>query len=124
MGVGGRAGGHERAHRVSWAIHNGPIPKGKGHHGAVIMHTCDNRLCVNPAHLMLGSQADNVHDMDAKDRRINRQLKGSKHSQSKLTEENVRYIRASSKSNAELAREFSMTRQAIRYAGVQGWTHV
>ena len=57
------------AHRVSWIIHCGDIPSGQGHHGTVVMHKCDNRKCVNPEHLMLGTQSDNVLDMIAKGRR-------------------------------------------------------
>mgnify|MGYP001550307413 CR=1 FL=1 len=69
IGVGGRAGGKILSHRAAWLLANGPIPDGDGHHGTVLMHTCDNRLCCNPAHLRLGTQADNVHDMDQKGRR-------------------------------------------------------
>jgi len=48
-----------KAHRVSWAIahHTWPIPN-----GFQINHTCDNRSCVNPAHLYLGTQQDNMQD--------------------------------------------------------------
>lgn len=68
IGLGGRKGGKEAAHRVSWRLHFGEIPSRGGYHGGVIMHTCDNRRCVNPAHLRLGTQLDNIADMVAKRR--------------------------------------------------------
>jgi predicted XRE-type DNA-binding protein len=52
------------AHRVAYELFVAPIPEGKS-----VLHRCDNRLCVNPDHLFIGDSADNVKDMDQKQRR-------------------------------------------------------
>jgi hypothetical protein len=50
-------------HRLAYQLAVGPIPAGTGHHGMVVRHTCDYRRCCNPAHLRLGTQAQNLKDM-------------------------------------------------------------
>ena len=50
-------------HRISWEMTKQPIPK-----GVSILHKCDNPLCVNPEHLMEGTQKDNMRDMSEKNR--------------------------------------------------------
>ena len=56
-------GKHTKAHRISWLIHNGKIPEGKS-----VLHTCDVPLCVNPAHLYLGTEKENGWDRAVRSR--------------------------------------------------------
>jgi len=77
--------GHSyRSHRLMWELENDPIPDGLN-----VLHTCDNPPCVNPEHLFLGTQTDNIADMKNK----GRQAKGEKIAQSKVTQEDVDDIR-------------------------------
>lgn len=73
------------AHRVSWQLHNGPVPD-----GICVCHRCDVPGCVNPDHLFTGTHDDNMGDMAAK----GRAQAGEDHSQAKLNWEQVREIRA------------------------------
>lgn len=60
------------AHRVAWELYRGPIPKQETtQHGCCVLHRCDNPCCVNPDHLFLGSQLDNIADAVAKGRNRN-----------------------------------------------------
>jgi len=74
----------EKAHRVSWELHNGPIPD-----GLHVLHKCDNRKCVNPNHLWIGTNAQNTADMVAK----GRAAKGEKSGKAILDEICVTLIR-------------------------------
>lgn len=77
----------QKAHRVIYEHLHGPIDK-----GLVVMHSCDNRACVNPRHLSVGTVKDNNHDRDLKGRQVAK--KGQDHGMAVLTIERVRLIRA------------------------------
>jgi hypothetical protein len=74
-------------HRCVWTVLRGPIPE-----GVQLLHTCDTPACCNPDHLFLGSQLDNIADMVRKGRQ--RGAPGSAHPAAKLTDDDVRAIRA------------------------------
>lgn len=85
---------NNRAHRFSYEIHKGPIAK-----GLRVLHSCDNPSCVNPNHLSLGTDADNLKDAINKGRL---KLKGEHNPSSKLTENQVREIRELRKSGVSI----------------------
>src|SRR4051812_25042735 len=76
------------AHRVAHMLCNGAIEGGR--RGPVVMHSCDNPSCCNPAHLSVGTHADNVADKQAKDRQPCCEV----HYKTRLTSDEVRQIRA------------------------------
>ncbi len=76
----------ERAHRVSYMIHKGNIPKDK-----IVLHNCDVRSCVNPDHLRLGTHKDNADDKYKRNR--DNHPHGEKHSSAKLSSNDVLKIR-------------------------------
>lgn len=88
-----------RAHRVSYEQFIGEIPA-----SLVVMHKCDNPACINPSHLSLGTQCENVNDMVSK----GRNAKGSNQGNSKLTEEIVLEIFLSEDNYSNLARKHSV----------------
>lgn len=94
----------ELAHRASWRLLKGTIPN-----DMCVLHRCDNPICVNPSHLFIGTQADNVKDMWSKGRARPKSNIGAKHGMSKVTEELVLSIRSSKESGVELAQRLGIT---------------
>lgn len=99
------------AHALAWEAANGPVPP-----GLVVMHACDRPGCVNPAHLRLGTHADNRADCVAK----GRQAKGSGNGRAKLDEAKAREIRRrleAGERKAALAREYGVDAAVVRRIG-------
>lgn len=96
--------------------------------GLMVRHKCDNRACINPEHLEIGTHADNMADMVSRGRQRSVPLQGSKHGMAKLTEDDVREARrlhASGKSAASIARQFGLAASAMhRTLRGNAWRHV
>lgn len=109
-GVMSHRGKHHSAHRLAYLIYKGVDPRDQH-----VCHTCDNPSCVNPAHLWLGTHQDNMADRKAKGR--GRTPQGVEHWKAKLTEAQVKAIRAEGarglKSFTALAHEFGVSRTTI-----------
>ncbi len=102
-----------KAHQVSWIVYNKKhIPIGK-----LVRHTCDNRACINPRHLLLGTNSDNMKDMVTRRRSA---VENNKHA--KLNWDKVRDIRNSDKTVDELAKLHGVARkQIIRILRNEQW---
>jgi hypothetical protein len=106
-------GKNTRAHRLAYTLTCGPIPTGEGHHGTVVMHSCDNKLCCNPAHLSLGTHADNMADLKAKGRRKNIGT-GEENGRAVLSIGDVERIRNDVRGTRTIAKEYPVSRSAIQ----------
>lgn len=115
-------GRHVRAHRLAWKLARGPIPE-----GTCVCHHCDNPSCVNPAHLFLGTHADNVADKVAKGRQ--RDHHGEANPQARLKADDVHEIRrlsaAGGVTQGAIATRYEVSRRHV-CAIVRGerWTHI
>lgn len=112
-----------KPHRLAWFLIKGEWPQ------MMLLHSCDNRICVNPDHLREGTQKENVGDAVER----NRNPKGETHGQAKVTEEDVkeirqryqRYNRKGGDTQASLAREFGVSQSVISKIILrESWKHV
>lgn len=110
------SGGHSAlAHRASWFLAHGTWPD------LQVLHRCDTPCCVNPAHLFLGTQQENMQDMFKK----GRDSRGERHPISKLSDEQVTAIRiAVTKKTKDLAIQFGISEsQVLRIRNGTSWRH-
>lgn len=115
-------GNYVRVTRWTYQQFVGPIPDGKQ-----LLHSCDNPPCVNPSHLSAGTSAENHADREAKGR--GRRQHGVDHPGSKLSEDDVRAIRAAHAAKAltypAMAQKFGVSEGLIwKIVARRGWTHI
>lgn len=105
------------AHRAMWAATNGP--PGSWH----VLHKCDNRACVNPDHLFLGTNKDNVEDRKKKGRRCS--WPGEGNSRARLTDDDVREIKSRRLKNREYAAKYGVSESTIAMiTSGRNWVHI
>ena len=95
--------------------------------GKLVLHTCDNRKCMNPEHLILGTALDNSMDMMAKGRNCTTHSpKGSATGTAKLTEADVLAIRSRTRDlQKDIAQDYGVSRQVISTILLrQAWKHI
>lgn len=119
LAVGGRRA--RPAHRVAYEAFRGAIGD-----GMFVCHRCDVPACVNPAHLFLGTPADNARDRDRKGRASRRDRSGERNGRARLTEADVLVIRALPAVDlAALSRKYGVDRSTIRGAITgKSWCHL
>lgn len=111
---------NKRAHRISWELYRGKIPTGMN-----VCHKCDTPLCVNPDHLFIGTQLDNIRDCIKKNRNA-KAPNGEEHKNSKLKEKDVRNILKDKRlSLSKIAKEYGVHRKTIEYIkNGKTWKHI
>lgn len=121
ISAGPKTSGGLLAHRVSWELaNNSPIPE-----GMVVMHSCDNRSCVNPNHLSIGTHMENTWDMIKKGRAKYVKFLGVENKRSILTPEIVKEIRQSDLNHAAMARKIGVSVGCVRSVrSGRTWSHI
>lgn len=113
-------GKSDKAHRVSWKIHNGPIPEGMH-----VLHRCDNPACVRPDHLFLGTHQYNMADRDRKKRASGGRKIGERNNFAKITEAEVKAIRRDTRRLVDIAPEYGLSISAVGFIKQRKtWRHV
>jgi hypothetical protein len=106
------------AHRASWELHRGTIPP-----GMCVLHKCDTASCVNPDHLYVGDQQQNVRDREERSRGA--RPKGVKNGNARLTEADVLAIRADPRKQVEIAVTYGIPQTHVsNIKRRQNWGHI
>lgn len=121
--------GAVKASRAAWMLYKGPIPDDVWHvYGTYqVLHTCDNKRCVRPAHLFLGTQRENIQDHIRKHGHPNKGIVavGEAHPCAKVNADIVREIRQKKASQAVLGRTFGISRGTVgEIQRREIWKHV
>jgi len=115
------------AHRFSWLVHCGEIPEGDHYGTTCVLHKCDNRKCVNPEHLFLGSNVDNIADKMSKGRHVvcvGEQCYNSKLSDSQVLEIREKYV-PRKYTLLQIANDYDVDQSTIRaIIKRKAWRHI
>lgn len=111
-----KIGRMKSTHRVSWELYRGEIPAGMH-----VLHKCNNRVCVNPGHLYLGSNAQNVADMI----KAGRVARGERSGRSKLREVDVIEIFFSDGTEEEVSKKYGISAANVGHIRRgTSWSHI
>ena len=104
----------QRAHQLAFYLDRGYLPP-------VVRHTCDVPACMEPAHLLAGTQLDNVQDRNER----GRTSRGEKHATAKLTEQQARAVLADPRTTAKIAADYGIgSAQVVRIKRGTRWAHL
>ena len=116
--VGGRLGRMAKSHRVSWEMEYGVIPEtSDSKHGTCVCHACDREICVNPGHLFLGTQRENISDRNTKLR--------TGHKLTVIDVKEIRRLRGLGASYATISGQLAVSAECVGLVlREERWTHV
>ncbi len=107
-------------HRLAWEWRHGPIPK-----GLLVCHSCDNRACIRPSHLFLGTNKENFEDAVRKGSMIGRKARGENHGNAKLKNEDIFFIRNDSDTHVQIGKRYGISDKTVSHIKCRdSWKHI